>query len=119
MSAAPTPGPWVYHSRGVYASAPLDANGWATDRLLVADRWSGAVRSPEECDANARLAALAPELRDALELALFHAHRKHRSTLLTCRAEVCKVARKVLGIEATAAGWTEREAAARAAGEGK
>jgi hypothetical protein len=61
MMGEHTPGPWIYHSGGVYRSKPVDANGWATVRVATPDRDQRHTPATE-CDANAQLIALAPEL---------------------------------------------------------
>ena len=63
MTAKHTPGPWTYSDTGCLVGGP--------DRLRIADTYcpERAVRRPDfnECQANARLIAAAPEMLEALQ----------------------------------------------------
>jgi hypothetical protein len=62
LMATPTLGPWVYRGSNHQASPPIRADVHGAHGEFVAD-----CGSHEMSDANARLVALAPELREALK----------------------------------------------------
>jgi len=67
----PTPGPWRYEYGAVYADSrdEKEPGMVVTVRLVLADREDNNT-GPTERDANLRLTAAAPEMRDALNYLL-------------------------------------------------
>lgn len=73
MNTKHTPGPWIYKfnkTREKYKIDGLRWEGFARVYAHTRDAITGKITNQEEGEANARLIAAAPELLEALQLAL-------------------------------------------------
>lgn len=62
-----TPGPWFVEGRTVYALEPQPAKPWLDRNRFSAGFYIGPGMEEAECEANAKLAAAAPDLLKALK----------------------------------------------------